>query len=373
MPESVSCEEGFPRKNCSKHSLYIKRRDTNSCLQQKQQQCRLEQSVFSQTKKMTYISILLWLLMKTASANPKFNVALGGFATQIDTYNELGAASNAIDGKRDNVYYHDSCTHTFTTTDPWWRLDLLETYTISSVTVVNRGDCCADRLDGAQVCIGNSLENNGNDNPVVATLLSSRGNTQTLTFTEPVEGRYVNVFLPGTNKYLTLCEVEVYGSKDEVNLALGGEATQGNTYDALGAASNAIDGKRDSVYGHKSCTHTLETTDPWWRVDLRESCMITSITITNRRDCCAQRLDSAQIRIGNSLDNNGNSNPIVATVSHIAGGRSQTFVLPRAVEGRYVNIFLPGMNKILTLCEVEVHGLKQEGKPPAPEDEKGHK
>ncbi|KAK7878046.1 hypothetical protein WMY93_031296 [Mugilogobius chulae] len=73
------------------------------------------------------------------------NVALGGTATQIDTFDDRGVASNAIDGNREAVYGD---------------------FTITSVTVVNRGDCCAHRLNGAQIRIGNSLENNGNNNPV---------------------------------------------------------------------------------------------------------------------------------------------------------------------------------------------------------------
>ncbi|KAK7878047.1 hypothetical protein WMY93_031297 [Mugilogobius chulae] len=201
----------------------------------------------------------------------------------------------------------------------------------------------------------------------VATFSPYKGQIQTLTLTEPVEGRYVNVFLPGTNKYLTLCEVEVYGSKRDVNVALGGEATQIDTYE-IGAASNAIDGKRDSVFYHHSCSHTLTSTDPWWRLDMKQSHTITSITVTNRKDCCAERLDGAQIRVGNSLENNGNDNPLVATVSHIAAGRSQSFMFPSAVEGRYVNIYLPGTDKYLTLCEVEVYGLKGEVATAAPED-----
>lgn len=40
---------------------------------------------------------------------------------------------------------------------------------------------------------------------------------QTMDFLCEMEGRYVTVILPGENKYLTLCEVEVYSStKKEV-------------------------------------------------------------------------------------------------------------------------------------------------------------
>ncbi len=38
------------------------------------------------------------------------------------------------------------------------------------------------------------------------------GGTQTFDF-KPVKGRYVNIFLPGQEKYLTLCEVQVFAGK----------------------------------------------------------------------------------------------------------------------------------------------------------------
>uniref|UniRef100_A0A8C6TL17 Fucolectin tachylectin-4 pentraxin-1 domain-containing protein n=1 Tax=Neogobius melanostomus TaxID=47308 RepID=A0A8C6TL17_9GOBI len=308
---------------------------------------------------MKCIPVLFLLFLKTISAlsENKTNLALGGEATQIDTYDGPGVASNAIDGNTDSNYHHGSCTHTLENTNAWWRVDLRDSYFITSVTVTNRGDCCARRLNGAQIRVGNSLLNNGNDNPVVATIsriLTDRPETYTLA--KPTEGRYVNVFLPGRG-FLTLCEVEVYGYQDEKkNMARAGVATQIDTYDELGAASNAIDGNRDSIYSHKSCTHTLTTSDPWWRVDLRYEHAITSIVVKNRGDCCAQRLDGAEIRVGNSLANNGNDNPVAITISHIPLGLSKTFKFTKPVEGRYVNVFLPGTDKYLTLCEVEVYG-----------------
>lgn len=32
-----------------------------------------------------------------------------------------------------------------------------------------------------------------------------------------MEGRFVNIIIPGSEKTLTLCEVEVYGAKDGMN------------------------------------------------------------------------------------------------------------------------------------------------------------
>ncbi|XP_026087270.1 fucolectin-4-like isoform X2 [Carassius auratus] len=145
-----------------------------------------------------------------------------------------------------------------------------------------------------------------------------------------------------------LCIADLSG-----NLALGAAAVQSSTYDYLGAAQNGIDGNRQSNYFLGSCTHTAGGSNPWWRVDLKKAHKITRVRITNRGDCCAERLIGAQIRIGNSLAYNGNSNQLVRIIGYIQPGGTQTFDFT-PVKGRYVNIFLPGLNKYLTLCEVEV-------------------
>uniref|UniRef100_A0A8C2IZS5 Si:ch211-215k15.4 n=1 Tax=Cyprinus carpio TaxID=7962 RepID=A0A8C2IZS5_CYPCA len=143
------------------------------------------------------------------------------------------------------------------------------------------------------------------------------------------------------------------------NLALYGKATQSdlvqNPWSANGHAINAIDGNRDSNYEHGSCTATKLQDDPWWRLDLLDKYVVTSITITNRKDCCPERLDGAEIHIGNSLLNNGNN-------QCDGGGRSLTFKWNKGIPGRYINVVIPGSNRLLTLCEVEVYGY------PAPDE-----
>eukprot|EP00063_Salmo_salar_P048904 XP_014023739.1 PREDICTED: uncharacterized protein LOC106583724 [Salmo salar] len=136
------------------------------------------------------------------------------------------------------------------------------------------------------------------------------------------------------------------------NLALNGVATQSSLYNNRNA-SDAIDGKRNTNYG--SCTHTLKDRNPWWRVDLLNVYRITDVTLTNRGDCCPERLDGAEIRIGNSLENNGINNPRCAVISHIPAGEAHTFQC-NEMEGRYVVVVIPGRSEWLTLCELEVHG-----------------
>ncbi|XP_036840113.1 uncharacterized protein LOC110528604 isoform X3 [Oncorhynchus mykiss] len=279
---------------------------------------------------------------------PAGNVALNGVATQSSLYNNRDA-SDAIDGKK-NTHY-GSCTHTLKDRNPWWRVDLLNVYRITDVTLTNRGDCCPERLDGAEIRIGNSLENNGTNNPRCAVISHiPAGETHTFQCNE-MEGRYVVVVIPGRSEWLTLCELEVHGIPAG-NVALNGVATQSSLFNNRNA-SDAIDGKRNTHYG--SCTHTLKDRNPWWRVDLLNVYRITDVTLTNRGDCCPERLDGAEIRIGNSLENNGTNNPRCAVISHIPAGETHTFQC-NEMEGRYVVVVIPGRSEWLTLCELEVHG-----------------
>ncbi|XP_034409592.1 uncharacterized protein si:ch211-215k15.4 [Cyclopterus lumpus] len=310
---------------------------------------------------MDHSSVLaLLLLLGTCSAYTYQNVALRGKATQSDRrVDALGAAYNAIDGNRESNYLAGSCTHTVEQSNPWWRVDLLQTYTVTSVIVTNRGDCCDDRLDGAEVHIGNSLQDNGAANPVVGVIPHiPAGRSLKLTFTRRVEGRHVTVVLPGLNRVLTLCEVEVYGYRAPTgeNLAHQGKATQSSLHSS-GNAINAIDGNRASYWNQASCTHTKADLNPWWRLDLGTTHRVFSVNITNTIDSVPQRLNGAEILIGDSLENNGNNNPRCAVISSIPGGFTEDFQC-NGMDGRYVNVVIPGRSEYLTLCEVEVYGSR---------------
>ncbi|XP_072316659.1 uncharacterized protein [Eucyclogobius newberryi] len=305
---------------------------------------------------MKLIKILfLLVIVRTCSARIYQNVALRGKATQSDRYNsDYGAASNAIDGNRESHYLAGSCAVTKEQTNPWWRVDLLDAYIVTSITITNRRDCCPERLDGAEIHVGNSLMDNGNNNPVVARLPHiPAGRSLTITFSRQVEGRYVSVVLPGLNRLLTLCEVEVYGyhAPTGENLALQGKATQSSQHGSY-RASGAIDGNRNIEWS--SCSHTQANLNPWWRLDLRKTHRIFSVNVTNTISSSV-RLNGAEIHIGDSLENNGNNNPRCAVITSIPPGFTQGFDC-NGMDGRYVTIVIPGRTEYLHVCEVEVYG-----------------
>ncbi|CAM4630528.1 unnamed protein product [Leuciscus chuanchicus] len=280
------------------------------------------------------------------------NLALGATVVQSSTIYG-GEAKRAVDGNMDSNWYHAACTHTGRERDPWWRVDLGQVYRVTRVNILNRGDAVTERINGAQIRIGNSPWNN----ELAATVESiPAGVLKTFDF-QPIKGQYVTIVLRGRREYLTLCEVEVFADTSTYtcvprNLALEATAVLSSTLNTHGA-QNAVDGNRNSNLHHGSCTHTHADKDPWWRVDLGEEYKVTRVSITNRGDCCAERINGAQIRIGNSLENNGNNNELTVTVVSIPAGGTETFKF-KPIKGQYVNIIIPGRNEYLHLCEVEV-------------------
>ena len=50
-----------------------------------------------------------------------------------------------------------------------------------------------------------------------------------------------------------------------------------------------------------SCTHTRDDNyfrNPWWRVDLEQEEPVNEVYIVNRGDCCGNRLNPFEIRVG---------------------------------------------------------------------------
>ncbi|XP_056599359.1 fucolectin-like [Triplophysa dalaica] len=153
---------------------------------------------------------------------------------------------------------------------------------------------------------------------------------------------------------LGLLLVQEKANATEGNVALDGVATQSSTFEVW-SADRGIDGNRGLLQQYSGCSETAPgNSNPWWRLDLRDVYCVNRVVVTSRYDCCPERVNRAEIRIGNSLENNGNNNPLCAVIPGIPAGQSYNYPCGGMV-GRYVNVFLPGNEKILTLCEVEVY------------------
>lgn len=84
-------------------------------------------------------------------------------------------------------------------------------------------------------------------------------------------------------------------------MALNKKAVQSSV--GFGDAARAVDGNKDPRLTSKTCIHTKEESDPWWRVDLQNVYKIAAVTITNRKEH-SHRLNGAEIWIKNSIETN---------------------------------------------------------------------
>ncbi|MBU2950603.1 sulfatase-like hydrolase/transferase [Tamlana agarivorans] len=132
------------------------------------------------------------------------NLALNGTASQSSLASG-GIPSRAIDGDTNGKWAGGSVTHTASTANPWWQVDLGFDTTIGDINVFGRTDaCCIDRLSNFTVSVINSSD------------VTTYSNTYT-TYPDPsvsmnagnVQGKIIKIQLNATSA-LSLAEVQVY-------------------------------------------------------------------------------------------------------------------------------------------------------------------
>ncbi|XP_040442624.1 LOW QUALITY PROTEIN: uncharacterized protein LOC121084782 [Falco naumanni] len=314
-----------------------------------------------------------------------YNAALGRPARQSSIFPNISIATNAVDGNRDGVWHHGSCSRTRREREPWWSVDLGGRRAVAAVVVKNRQDCCWQRLRGAQVHVGDAPAERGRDNPICGVITDAGPGSLSTICCQGLQGRYVSILIPSREDALVLCEVEVVL---QGCLPLpGGEGLPGRQWGPVGQQSgagslvpcshrqfqpptwhravpshtNAVDGSSNANWEHGSCTHTEKELEPWWRVDLGHRHTVYSVTVTNRHNCCWESLLGAQVHVGDSLANHGKRNPVLwrfppSSCGAIldTGPGSTSTICCNGLPGRYVSIIIPGREDFLILCEVEV-------------------
>ncbi|CAG2204417.1 unnamed protein product [Mytilus edulis] len=128
-------------------------------------------------------------------------------------------ANTVVDGiyKQDLDELDARCSHTSLELQPWWAVDLEAVYSIHTVVVFGRTDCCVERLsnfsiDAIRPCnnhsgwFDNSLTTRCSYQDEATIYAEHRCHLDTI-------GRYVRIQIHKlTEEYLTLCEVEVHGT-----------------------------------------------------------------------------------------------------------------------------------------------------------------
>jgi len=192
--------EGIAWHTCGRVAV-ARRQNTIGCAYDKAQFVRIQ---LLRARSLTLCEVEVYGSITLPSAKLVYLLSSGRPATQSDTIG-IGGANKAVDSELSGDFSQESCTQTKRAKKAWWQVDLLHEALIDHVVVWNRSDCCSSRLNGFRVMAGMPKAWNVCGEVKVAHRKSKIGCRRT-------RARFVRVQLLGTN-YLTLCEVEVYGSR----------------------------------------------------------------------------------------------------------------------------------------------------------------
>jgi len=145
---------------------------------------------------------------------------------------------------------------------------------------------------------------------------------------------------------------------DAVEISLKDKITTQSSTASNAKASRATDGNTDTTFSKNSCTATKEEESPWWSVDLDRTMEVKSVTVYNRGDCCGDRLNGFEVKVGDD-SKSWNKNATCGGQHSISQGAS-TAVNCEGKKGRFVSVVVP-RKTTLNLCEVRIMVLPKKG------------
>lgn len=146
-------------------------------------------------------------------------------------------------------------------------------------------------------------------------------------------------------------------------VSIGKPARQSNPYNPYNSypASKANDGATCLVQG-ANFSHTAFENQPWLEIDLQFIFKVSEIVITNRCDCCGNRLKRFKIFVSNQpVVSYASSGHVYSVDKSLGHGNGEIIRIPlTGVSGRYVRIWCDntgyGVNP-LHISEMSVHGI----------------
>ena len=117
------------------------------------------------------------------------NIALNGATKSSSQYRSEVGSANAVDG------YLGTLFATKKESKSWFMVDLATEYKVLFITIINRVDCCKDRLKFLTIRIGNHNENDKESNEICVDKQDQNDIDEKDYFCEkgPIVGRYVHV------------------------------------------------------------------------------------------------------------------------------------------------------------------------------------
>ena len=147
------------------------------------------------------------------ACNASFNLSLGKQVSQSSNFN----ASNSYPPSFVNDGNLSNFNHTGLELQPWCQIDLGASYQVSEIEIVNRKDCCGDRLKRFRVFVSEEPVQSFQSNDYIFEFNNSKvlSNGEVINIQNINKaGRYVKVWMDNTNfvnNYLHLTEIKVMG------------------------------------------------------------------------------------------------------------------------------------------------------------------
>ena len=153
------------------------------------------------------------------TCDPLQNLALGQATSQSSTYGN-GVSSVAVDGVQagDSPWGNDpTLQHTEIENEPWWKLSLDTLYQLENVKLLNRSDCCQDRLRDFYVFVSQgdidasqSLDSLIADSSLFSVYFAGAAGLEETLSLNHQDASTLLIKMTGTGR-IHLAEVEVYG------------------------------------------------------------------------------------------------------------------------------------------------------------------
>lgn len=171
--------------------------------------------------------------------------------------------------------------HTNNGPEEWLRIDLTDTTQADHLRIINRADCCSDRLNGTIV---RAFSDAAATVPVyVSSPVSGSPAVLNLRFLSTQSVKVIE--LRQTNQFLHVGEVQLFQKLATVlpldtNLGLAQLVNLKVSQSSGTTANRALDGDTSNF----STTADGQTTDQWWKADLGEVMQIQQVELFNRGD-----------------------------------------------------------------------------------------
>jgi len=126
---------------------------------------------------------------------------------------------------------------------------------------------------------------------------------------------------------------------------VGMTACQTSTYGYLSYATRALTNSVSNRWSG-TCTHTLSGDDTAWWVQLAETSTVDSVQLTNRADCCGDRLHNVDILVGGQF---------CANTGSIGQGATVKYDCPSPLTGNEI-MLRSKTGMLITVCGFQAYG-----------------